>query len=113
MNKPGRCVYIYLRLAFVAYSVLLPASLVVMWFDYYELSFSVAIFAIIVGFLIFSAFLIHEGLMYGHDRRSYFGLTLGDTKYGLFMLFTLGYGPIFVYFKIYDKVLKAHAEQNT
>ena len=70
-------------------------------------------FAIAVVLLIFPAFMILPGLMYVGDRPSYFGLNMDDTKYGLFALFTLGYGPVLAYFKNHDKALKTYSERNT
>ena len=51
--------------------------------------------------------------MYVGDRPSYFGLNMDDTEYGLFALFTLGYGPVLAYFQNHDKALKAYSERDT
>jgi len=113
VNRSGRCVYIYLRAAFSAYAVLLPVVLVATWFDYYQFSSSIAILAIAVVLFISPAFMILPGLMYVGDRPSYFGLNMDDTEYGLFALFTLGYGPVLAYFQNHDKALKAYSERDT
>jgi hypothetical protein len=61
----------------------------------------------VIGFTILAAFCILPGIIYeGEYKGPFYGITRDRIKYGTFLVFTAGLGPMYVYFRKYDPLLK-------
>ncbi|CAB1064464.1 hypothetical protein D1BOALGB6SA_9260 [Olavius sp. associated proteobacterium Delta 1] len=105
-RKLTLALYYYIRYSLVLYLLVLPFGIAYFLFEVeFPVYFEKIYFPIII--CCFPAFLILPGIIYEGEYKGFFhGITADQFKYSLFFGLTLGLGPMFVYFKKYDKTLK-------
>lgn len=107
MNRRDRYIYLYMRYAFIAYAFLLFLIIIFLLTGVIiSLVYNQIIFGVLL--LIVPAFFILPGIIYDNYKPTYLGLTRANIKYELFLVFTLGFGPIYLFFKHYDAEFKRY-----
>ena len=67
----------------------------------------------IIFIICFPAFVIVPGLFDENFKGAFHGATYDQLKYSLFLGLTLGVGPIYIFFRDYDKQLNSCFQRNT
>ena len=111
LSRRQKYVYYYVRYALMVYPFLLLIAICSALFGppFSEDVFMPVLLAFFVP--VFLAFWILPGIIYeGKWKGPLHGLRPINLKYNAFLLFTLGLGPLYVFFKKYDPVLKKYFE---
>lgn len=70
------------------------------------------IFLIVALIPIVISFMILPGIIYeGEYKYAFHGFGKNQIKYDLFLALTLGFGPVYIFFKKYDPILKEHFDE--
>lgn len=106
MNWHQKAVFYFVRYSLMLYVPWLSFAIADLLFQpalpqYLELVFTA------IGFTSLAALCILPGIIYeGEYKGPFHGITWDRMKYGTFLLFTAGFGPIYIYFRKYDPLLK-------
>jgi|LGVF01.2.fsa_nt_gb hypothetical protein len=113
LNKSQKNIYYFVRYSlmlhpFIAFFIVLTLFIEMPWDE------SLTDIGLIVVLIpIFISFIILPGIIYkGEYKYAFYGFGKNQFKYNLFLGITLGFGPVYIFFKKYDPILKEHFRNN-
>ena len=113
VNKSHKYIYLYIKFAFISHMILLP--LLIIGLVTGLIPQSIIYKFVFFGLMIINApaFFMLPGIIYDDYKPTYLGLTPENIKYDLFLGLTLGFGPIYIFFKHHNQNFKRYIENNT
>ncbi|SHI15564.1 hypothetical protein SAMN02745124_04451 [Desulfofustis glycolicus DSM 9705] len=105
MKKVYKYLYFYIRICCLIYPFILAFAIVVHFLGWITPTEKAITTHFIVFMACIPAFIMLPGLLFENYKASYHGMNLSQITYSLFMGVTLGLGPIYLFFKYYDRDL--------
>jgi hypothetical protein len=113
LNKSQKYIYYYLRYTLMLYPVVILFAILALFVEIpwrESLTFAV-LFILIIP--IFVSFFILPGIIYEDGYKfAWHGFGKNQIHYNLFFSLTLGFGPLYIFFKKYDPMLKEFFRNN-
>jgi hypothetical protein len=108
MNRHQKAVFYFVRYSLMLYVPWLLFTVAGLLFQPALPQYLKVVF-IVIGLTSLAAFCILPGIIYeGEYKGPFHGITLDQLKYTAFWAFTAGLGPIYIYFRKYDPLLKKY-----
>jgi len=111
-NKSLKYVYYYVRYSLMLYPFVLLFSLLTLLVEMPWGEDTTIIAVIVMVIPIFISFFILPGLIYEDGyNHAWHGFGKNQINYNMFLGLTLGIGPVYIFFKKYDPILKEYFEK--
>ena len=114
LNKNQKYVYYFVRYSLMFYPFIAFIIILSSFIDIPLDESLTDIGLIVVMIPIFISFFILPGIIYeGEYKYAFHGFGKNQFKYNIFLGITLGFGPVYIFFKRYDPILKEHFRNNS